>query len=604
MKGASLFQDFQKALAIVGRPHYRTLAGLLLMMIIGSTLEVMGIGLVLPVMTILINPDTISEYEAVRQLGALLGNPPNSTLALVMLGCLAGAYLIKNLYRSWLMYVQARFAFNQQAEIAQRLYKGYLFKPYTFHLQRNSATLIRNITMESDLFSLLVLVPALLICAEAVVVFAIFAFLLFVNFGATLAIILIFGGCSLAFYFAVQRRLVRWGAARQQHDMERIKHAQQGLGGIKDIKFLGREHFFYELFAEHSTGRSKYEGRSFFLSQLPIVWLETVAIITVVALFSAIIIQGTSFEQIIPTLALFAAAALRAMPSLGKMINSGQQLRYSNSVIETLHTELVEVGDQEIETMESVGTLADFQRLQISKLSFCYPGADSNALSDVTFDVLRGQSIGIVGTSGSGKTTLIDLILGLLPPVSGDIKADTQSIYDDVRAWQRKVGYVPQSIYLADQTLRKNVAFGLPDEEIDDDAVAKAIHMAQLESLIESLPEGLETEVGERGVRLSGGQRQRVGIARALYHDPDLLVLDEATAALDTETEQAVMEAVSALSGQKTLIMIAHRLTTVSECDVVHRFEKGRIIESTLGGKSATQTPVTAHTGESPTLAK
>lgn len=600
MNGNALFQDFQRALAIVGRPHYRTLAGLLLMMIIGSMLEVMGIGLVLPVMTILLSPDTMSEYEAVKQISDLLGNPSQSTLALAMLGCLAGAYLIKNLYRAWLMYVQSRFAFNQQAEIAQRLYKGYLFKPYTFHLQRNSATLIRNITMESDLFSLLVLVPALLICAEAVVISAILAFLLFVNPSATLAIIAIFGGCSVAFYFTVQRRLVRWGAARQQHDMERIKHAQQGLGGIKDIKILGRERVFYELFATHSTGRSTYEGRSFFLGQLPIVWLETVAIVTVVALFSVIIIEGTSFEQIIPTLALFAAAALRAMPSLGKIINSGQQLRYSSSVINTLHTELKEIDEYEIDTSELQAEIADFKRIQISGLSFRYPGADTDALSDVTFDVLAGQSIGIVGTSGSGKTTLIDLILGLLPPASGDIKADDQSIYADVRAWQRKVGYVPQTIYLADQTLRKNVAFGLPDEEIDDAAVAKAIHMAQLESLIESLPDGLETEVGERGVRLSGGQKQRVGIARALYHDPDLLVLDEATAALDTETEQAVMEAVSALSGQKTLVMIAHRLTTVAECDVVHRFEKGLIVKSTLRGQDNVDVPPPLHADKTP----
>jgi ATP-binding cassette, subfamily B, bacterial PglK len=578
----TFFADLRKALAVVGPAHYGTVAYLLALMVVGSALEVLGIGLVLPVITTLVQPDAWSRYDILHQISDFLGNPPDRTLTLILLGCLISGYLVKNVYRVVLIYVQTRFAFRQQAEISQRLYRGYLARPYAFHLQRNSAELIRNITTESDLFSLLVVLPGLRICAESVVTLSIFVFLLFVNFSATLTIIAIFGSCSVAFYIIVQRRLVRWGKSRQRHDMERLKQAQQGLGGVKDVKVLGRESSFHSNFAEQAYGRSLYEGRSYFLGQLPVVWLEMVAITTVVSLFVMLVLSNVPFDEIIPTLALYAAAALRVMPSLNKILADGQQLRYCKPVIDTLHSELdaIEAGENADMRGAGDGCPGGFDSISIKGLSFRYAGADADALSGVDLAISRGQSVGIIGTTGSGKTTLIDLTLGLLTPTGGDILADEKSIFEDVRRWQRNIGYVPQSIYLADQTLRENVAFGVPASEIDDEAVQRAVRMAQLDPLIDSLPEGLETEVGERGVRLSGGQRQRVGIARALYHDPQLIVLDEATAALDTETEQAVMDAVRSLSGKKTLIMIAHRLSTVSACDMVYRLESGQVVWS------------------------
>ncbi|MEX2248134.1 MAG: ABC transporter transmembrane domain-containing protein, partial [Parvibaculum sp.] len=336
-----IWRDFGKALAIVGPSSRRVLAGLFGMMVVGSILEVMGIGLVLPVMTILISPGAVAEYEPLRRFSEFLGDPTASNLSLVLLGCLAAAYVLKNFYRVALVYTQAWFSFRQQAEIAQRLYRAYLLKPYAFHLQRNSAELIRNITTESDLFSLLVLMPALLICAEAIVLLTIFSFLLFVNFGVTLAVVAVFGSSSVVFYMLVQHRLIRWGRARQHHDMQRLKQAQQGLGGIKDVKVLGREDFFHAAFAEHATGRSRYEGRSFFLGQMPVVWLETVAVVTVVVLFAVLVLNGAVFKESVPTLALFGAAALRTMPSLNKILGAGQQLRYCRPVIDTLYAELV-----------------------------------------------------------------------------------------------------------------------------------------------------------------------------------------------------------------------------------------------------------------------
>ena len=572
--------QLRKILAIIGPAHHRTMLVLLVMMTFSSFLEVAGIGLVLPVTMVLVSPAAVTDHEALRRLDDALGNPHPQTLSLLLLGSLAAGYLLKNLFRVFQSYSQSRFAFQQQAAISERLYRGYLSKNYDFHLRRNSAELIRNITTETDLFSLLVLLPALLIGAELCVLTAVSGFLFFVAPKASLAIVVTFGGSVLAFYVIVQRRLVRWGAARQHHDLERIRQAQQALGGIKDVKVLGREDFFIAEFAVHAKERSLYEGRSFFLGQLPVVWLETVALATVVAVFSTFVLQGASLTTILPTLAVFAGAALRLMPSLSKVLNAGQQLRYCKPVIDTLYSEITSNPEGQILTESSPRARVYFQGLQVEGLSYRYPGTDADVLCRVSFALERGQCIGVIGTSGSGKTTLVDLILGLLRPTEGDIRANGTSIHADCRAWQSQVGYVPQTIYLADQTLRENVAFGIPASRIDDKAVARAVGMAQLQGLIDSLPLGLATVVGERGVRLSGGQRQRVGLARALYHDPDVLVLDEATSALDSDTEFAVMEAVRSLSGEKTLVVIAHRLTTVAACDVVHRLENGRIVWS------------------------
>ncbi len=579
MRGQQFFTEGRKVLAILGRSASRRVLVLFLMQIVGSVLEVLGISLVLPAMMLLINPSAIEKYSAMRFLSASLGHPKPLTLSLALMIALAAGYVIKNAYRAWLLFLQIEFSFRQQVRLSQRLYGQYLAKPYTFHLQRNSATLIYNITSGTDLLSLLVISPVMSLSAELVVIAAMISFLFFVSPTVSIILFVLFGGSSVLFYGSIRNRLNHWGKMRQYHDTERIRQSQQGLGGIKDVKILGRENFFLNAFSQHAAGRAYFERHNMFLNQLPPVWLETIAILALATTTCFLALQGAPLDRTVPTVALFAAAAFRIMPSLSKILNAAQNLRYASPVIDMLYSELIEDGAQE-QPGGQVSMQTPFRSVDVVDMAYRYDGAESPALDHIGFSIARGACVGIVGTSGSGKTTLIDVILALLTPSAGDVLIDGQSLGTISKDWQRRIGYVSQNIYLADQSLRENIAFGIPESEIDDQAVARAVQFAQLASLIGSLPEGLHTEIGERGVRLSGGERQRVGIARALYHDPEVLVLDEATAALDTNTEADIMRAVGELPGDKTLIIVAHRLATVAICDVVYRLEKGKIVWS------------------------
>ncbi len=386
------------------------------------------------------------------------------------------------------------------------------------------------------------------------------------------------------FHFITKGRISRWGVARQMHNDLGNLHMHQGFGSVKDIKVLGRERNFLAQFKVHSDRGGQIAGSQAILQQLPRLWLELLAVAGLSVVVLSMISQGVGTDRIMPTLGLFSAAAFRLIPSVNRVLGGFQFIRYSMPTVNFLYDEVkLMATNPEVKPQSDSAASGQLQtEIRLNDICFSYPSAVNLALDHISLTIRKGESVGFIGPSGSGKSTLVDVILGLLPPGGGSILMDGQDIQTNLRAWQNQIGYVPQSIYLTDDTLRKNVAFGLAEEEIDDAAVQRAIRDAQLEEFVAGLPDGLETIVGERGARLSGGQRQRIGIARALYHDPAILVLDEATSALDTATEVCVMQAVMALRGGKTLLIVAHRLSTVEHCDRLYRLKRGKVVDDGL----------------------
>jgi ATP-binding cassette, subfamily B, bacterial PglK len=390
----------------------------------------------------------------------------------------------------------------------------------------------------------------------------------------------VFGLPSWLYHRLTDARLMRWGNARQRNERLRMQVLQQGLGGVKELLLLGRERDCIAQYERHDAGCAGAISHHQLLQQLPRLGLEFLAVCALAALVLVILAGGHPVESLLPVLGLFAAAAFRLLPSANRVINALQSIRYSLPAIRVVHDEVALSRATLRPAATPAGEVRFHDALSLERVSFSYPGAPVAALHEIDMRIPFGSCVGFIGGSGAGKSTLLDVILGLQAPTSGVVRADGTDIRQNLRSWQALIGYVPQSIFLTDDTLRRNVAFGLADEEIDDKAVRRAVSAAQLEEFIATLPAGLETTVGERGVRLSGGQLQRIGIARALYHDPQVLVLDEATSALDTTTERGVMAAVGALRGHKTLIIVAHRFSTVENCDWLYRLEAGRLIEA------------------------
>lgn len=550
---------------------------LLALMMVGMGFEMLGVGLVVPVMSVLASPESFVDSERLPWFSATLAGATNAELALWAMAALVFIYTLKTIFLAYLGWRQARFTYAIMAQVSQRLFGVYLAQPYTFHLQRNSAQLIRNAMTETQIFALSVVGPALSLLAELLVFIGLFTLLVYLEPVGALIVFGVLGIAAGGFFQAVRKPITRWGCARQHHEGQRIQRLQQGLGAAKDVILLGRTGEFLDQYRTHSAASARVAGLQTVVSLLPRLWLELLAVIGMAILVLTMVAQGKQVSEVLPVLGVFAAAALRLIPSVNRVLVALSSLRYGLPVIETLHAEMHLVGTEARAGVR--GPRGRFQRgLRLDDVGYRYPGARGPALVGISLEVGRGETVGFIGASGAGKSTLVDVLLGLLEPTEGAVLVDGADIRADRRGWQDQIGYVPQDIFLTDDTLRRNIAFGLPDDEISEEAVLRAVHAAQLEGFIAHLPEGLGTVVGERGVRLSGGQRQRIGIARALYHDPPVLVLDEATSALDNKTEADVMDAIRALHGVKTIMIVAHRLTTVAHCDRIYRLGQGHLL--------------------------
>ena len=556
---------------------------LLILVIIGMGLEIMGIGLVIPVISLISQQNLALTYPKLEPVLNALGNPSQTQLIIIAMITMVIVNLIKALSIAFLTWRQTSFTMGVQVQISQRLFTTYLRQPYVFYLQRNSSQLIRNTVTEVNQFAGAIS-NAISILTDGLVALGIVALLMIFEPLGTIIVILFLGLATLFFYRLTRKHIIQWGETRQIHEGFRIQNLQEGLGGAKDVKIFGRESDFLNQYYVHNTKSAKAGQLHQTLLSLPRLWLELLAIIALATLVIVMISQGQNIGQIIPVLGLFTASAFRLMPSVNKMITSLQSLRYALPVINILYDEFG-LPAPDPNTQNGLIKKAFQNEIRLININYTYPNTPAPTLYNFSFEIKKGEFVGFIGTSGSGKSTMVDVILGLLTPDIGQIKVDGEDIYQNLRAWQNQIGYVPQHIYLTDDTLRRNVAFGLSNEEIDDAAVHKAILAAQLEPFVKSLPNGLETLVGERGVRLSGGQRQRIGIARALYHDPSVLVLDEATSSLDMVTERSVMKTVTSLHGRKTILIIAHRFSTVENCDRLYRLEEGKIVEEGVPGE-------------------
>ena len=550
----------------------------LVLLIIGMVLETLSVGLLIPALTMLSQGDLFIRYPSMRSILIKLGNPSQKELLIGFMIILVLVYFLKMLFLAFMSWKQSKFIFELQSYFSQKIFEGYLSQPYSFHLQKNSAILIKNATtMVSQMTGSLLYVLTSL--TELFTLIGILSFLFFMEPIATTTIILFLGISSFTFQRLTSKQLLKWGKAFQFHEGMKIQHLQQGLGGVKDVKLMGREKEFIDQFAVHNFGSSKMNQRQQALQVLPRLWIELLSIIGMAGLVIVMSYNGKSLGLILTTLGLFAVAAFRMIPSLNRIMASLQSIRYTEPSVDILFQELSMINHTNKTIIKSEKPLTFKKSIQLENIYFKYDSAHKDSLRGVSLLIPCGSTVGFIGTTGAGKSTLVDIILGLLDPVKGEIKIDGLNIQNNLRSWQKLIGYVPQTIYLTDDSLRRNIAFGIPSKNIDDVAINNAIKAAQLNEFIKSLPDGLDTIVGERGVRLSGGQRQRIGIARALYHNPSVLVLDEATSSLDNKTEEDVMEAINALRGFKTIIIIAHRLSTVEYCDIIYKIEDGRIID-------------------------
>jgi len=587
-----MIEYFSKVLYML-RDSKQQLGVLAIGAVVASLLEAFGIGLIGPFIWVVSHPETITQVSLLNWAYELTGKPAAAHFTLFLGVLLAFIFCVRSFLYFHIRSSIYRFSYEQQGGLVAWLLSAYLSVPYSFHLSRDSAGLTKNILIETQNFCFKCILPMLEAFANLVTIFA----LLLLLAKASLVLLVMIGAVvlpTLLLFYLYKDKAKIWSreASESYHGIFRaINH---GLGGVKETYVIGCKDYFVQ-YAEASADRNIEAMTKFSNFQtLPKLLLETLLFVFVVLLMGVYqVFFGQDFQKLISILAIFAVAAMRLLPSINQLISSLGLMQMASHSLDMLYHDLktienwqiplncekIRVGQKVLGRSRDTAMKFDHE-IELKDIIYRYSGAERPSLKKVSLTIAKGESIALIGKSGAGKTTLVDVLLGLLQIESGDICVDGVSIYQNLRSWQNLVGYIPQSIFLIDDTIARNIAFGVPDELIDYQKLEKVIEAAQLTELIQELPEGVETSAGERGVRLSGGQRQRVGIARALYHDREILVLDEATAALDNETKQLITESIQSLSGSKTLIIIAHRLTTVKQCDRIYRLEEGKVIES------------------------
>ena len=580
MKAA--FKYLQEILTILGDDRHKV-PWMILVFWLASLIDLAGLGLITPYIGLIISPESIQGGKMVQVIDQF-GLPHDQESLLVILGiCLIIVFLLKTMSAIGINFIIISFSQNQQIHLSSFLMRAYQGLPYTEYLRRNSSEYIYNIHALVKNFAGIIVLGGLRTLSELIVSVMILGLLAWHN---VLALSMLFGLLSILIFGydrLFRKRLRDLGKQTNQMSTSVVQGIHEAIEGLKEIRILGKESHFHQKVQKCVHDLSHINRRSSLITMSPRYLLELLIISFVVAFVTGtLFFSHNNMESLVTTIGVFGVATLRLMPSANTLISSLMQLRSQRNTVSRLYKDLVWIKKINFEapTLISSSNEELFREIKLEHVSFRYPGMCKDALNQISLEIRSGESIGLVGSSGSGKTTMVDVLLGLLKPYEGQIMFNGESMDTSLADWRQQVAYLPQQVFIIDNTLRCNVALGLSTDEIDDSRIEEALRKARLFEMVEQLPQGYDTILGERGVRLSGGQRQRVALARAFYHERSVLVMDEATSALDDETEQEIVEEIKLLKGQKTLVVIAHRLSTVQHCDRIYHIENGRIIKS------------------------
>jgi len=559
---------------------------LIILMLLAGLLEVLSIGLLSGFVAGVADPNLILNNEYISHILSFFNIYSERQILVFGTISLIFIFLLKNIYLIAYKYIQSRFIYNRYRSISSRLFKIYMSVPYSFHLNRNSAGLVKNVSTESRFVASFVISPMLQITTELVMALSIIILLFSVQPLVTTFTLISLGGVSILFLKLTKKTMKKHGKKALKEREEIIKIVNEGIGGFKELTLTNRKSWFVKKFEKSMLSLSKAEIFQQTTKQSVSPIIETIAIAGILLIAFILLKQGHSLAVLSSILALFALSIRRLLPAINNIVTQYNSLRYYSYSVDSIYDDLVNlekyqniVKDKNSKNKDNLEKNFLKNKIDIKNLEFSYKKEQKLILKDISLSINQGEAIALVGSTGSGKTTLADLVLGLLKPTKGKIEVDGQDIYKNITSWQQSIGYIPQFIYLSDDTIKNNIALGLEENEIDNDKLQKAIEVSQLKEFITDLPEKENTKIGERGIRLSGGQRQRIGIARALYDNPEVLVMDEATSSLDNITERFIIEAIEKLKKDRTLIIIAHRLSTVKNCDRLYILKKGQIVD-------------------------
>ncbi len=572
-------QILRKLNLLLDQKQKNTMAGLIGLMVIGAALQTAGVGIIVPVMSTILDENAIEENGILNYFYRLTGGGSHERFMVLIMVSMILVFVVKNVF----LYVQQKltlaFVYTNQFRTSERMMRNYLRRGYEFYLNADTAVVQRNIT--SDVNNMYALILALLqLLSDGIVSLFVVSFCFIQNGPMTIFIAVVLILLLYLIKVVLKPIMHKAGEDNQNYYSGLFKWISQTVQGIKEVKITCKEQYFVSEYIKCGKGYVDAVQKYSLYNNIPKLLIETVCVACMACYMIFMVLGGVRPEEMLDSITTFAAAALVLLPSVNRINNQINSIAYFEPFFMGVSDNLQdEISGKNVDMSFAAETekLPVTKEIELKGITYAYPNTDKLIFDRADLTIPIGKSVGIVGTSGAGKSTVVDIMLGLLVAQEGEILADGRNVKEHYRGWLKNIGYIPQMIFMLDDTIRKNVAFGVPDDKIDEDRLWEVLKEAQLDEFVRTLPEGLDTGIGERGIRLSGGQRQRIGIARALYHDPEVLILDEATSALDNDTEAAIMEAINRLHGRKTLVIIAHRLQTIEKCDIVYRVEDGKV---------------------------